>query len=273
MSDGDVPKPPGDPDRLERALSRLGEDYEPPAGWEQRVFDAIATERIASSLARLGEEHEPPAGWQARVLAASAQREPWWRKLVSWQVAIPSAALVATVVAVLMVVPAPSPDPLEVASPGGSASPPSPGVGPPREWPGADSPQSSPGAVPTKPEQLALTTNFIPRDPAKKMKSGNIEPCDAAVPDDSVKITATGGTLPRAVWVYRKNKLESVCPGDLSCNIWDPKMTVDVPLKLIGEYRIIVMNWDLFTLPPTNYDDAAPWLAKRIVANANCNVQ
>lgn len=37
-------------------------------------------ERIAQQLARLGEDHEPPPGWQVRVLAAIAERprRRWW---------------------------------------------------------------------------------------------------------------------------------------------------------------------------------------------------
>jgi len=36
--------------------------------------------RIEAALKRLGEEHEPPVGWEARVLAATAtpKARPWW---------------------------------------------------------------------------------------------------------------------------------------------------------------------------------------------------
>jgi len=36
--------------------------------------------RIEAALKRLGEEHEPPVGWEARVLAATAtpKAKPWW---------------------------------------------------------------------------------------------------------------------------------------------------------------------------------------------------
>jgi hypothetical protein len=36
--------------------------------------------RIEAALSQLGGEHEPPAGWQARVLAATTtpRRTPWW---------------------------------------------------------------------------------------------------------------------------------------------------------------------------------------------------
>ena len=38
------------------------------------------TTRIEAALSHLGREHEPPAGWEARVLAATAapRRKPWW---------------------------------------------------------------------------------------------------------------------------------------------------------------------------------------------------
>jgi hypothetical protein len=38
------------------------------------------TARIEAALTHLGSEHEPPAGWEARVIAATTvpQRKPWW---------------------------------------------------------------------------------------------------------------------------------------------------------------------------------------------------
>jgi hypothetical protein len=38
------------------------------------------TARIEAALSHLGSEHEPPAGWEARVIAATTapQRKPWW---------------------------------------------------------------------------------------------------------------------------------------------------------------------------------------------------
>jgi hypothetical protein len=36
--------------------------------------------RIEAALSRLGHDHQPPAGWEARVLAATAppRQKPWW---------------------------------------------------------------------------------------------------------------------------------------------------------------------------------------------------
>ena len=38
------------------------------------------TARIEAALSHLGSEHEPPAGWEARVIAAATapRRRPWW---------------------------------------------------------------------------------------------------------------------------------------------------------------------------------------------------
>lgn len=38
------------------------------------------TARIEAALSHLGSEHEPPAGWEARVIAATSlpRRKPWW---------------------------------------------------------------------------------------------------------------------------------------------------------------------------------------------------
>lgn len=59
-----------------------------------------ANQRIEAALARLGEEHEPPAGWEQRVLdavRAPPARRPWW------QYAAPVFALAgATAVALLL---------------------------------------------------------------------------------------------------------------------------------------------------------------------------
>jgi hypothetical protein len=54
--------------------------------------------RIEAALSRLGAEHEPPAGWEARVLAATAppQRRSWW-----W-LALPGALVAAAAVFVLL---------------------------------------------------------------------------------------------------------------------------------------------------------------------------
>lgn len=79
--------------------------------------------RIEAALARLGEEHEPPPGWEARVLAVTAlqaqpqppsvqphpeppaQRRWWW-------VMVPTMALAAAAVLVLVVVRPPTPSQL-----------------------------------------------------------------------------------------------------------------------------------------------------------------
>jgi hypothetical protein len=55
--------------------------------------------RIEAALTHLGEEHEPPLGWEARVLAATARprHKPWW-----W-FALPIVALAA--IALIVVVP------------------------------------------------------------------------------------------------------------------------------------------------------------------------
>ena len=56
--------------------------------------------RIEAALARLGEEHEPPAGWEARVLAAAghprSKRRWWW-------FTVPTMALAAAAAVLLMV--------------------------------------------------------------------------------------------------------------------------------------------------------------------------
>lgn len=53
--------------------------------------------RIEAALKRLGEEHEPPLGWEARVLAATAPPKPkprWW-----WFTAPAGAAAMVALVA------------------------------------------------------------------------------------------------------------------------------------------------------------------------------
>jgi hypothetical protein len=56
--------------------------------------------RIEAALARLGEEHQPPVGWEARVLAATGatRRRPWW------MYAAPGLTLAAAAVVVLILV-------------------------------------------------------------------------------------------------------------------------------------------------------------------------
>ncbi len=63
-----------------------------------------STERIEAALARLGDEHEPPPGWEARVLAAvGATRRRWWAY------AVPGMALAAAAASALVVLHRPSP--------------------------------------------------------------------------------------------------------------------------------------------------------------------
>jgi hypothetical protein len=60
-----------------------------------------ANQRIEAALARLGEEHEPPAGWEQRVLdavRAPPARRPWWHY------AAPGLALAAAAVVALLVI-------------------------------------------------------------------------------------------------------------------------------------------------------------------------
>jgi len=63
------------------------------------VTEPIA--RIEAALAQLGDEHEPPAGWEARVLAATGarRRRPWWH------FAAPGIVLAAAAVAVYLAIP------------------------------------------------------------------------------------------------------------------------------------------------------------------------
>jgi hypothetical protein len=58
--------------------------------------------RLEAALSGLGADRTPPAGWEARVLAAIAEppRRRWW-----WWLAIPSTALAAAVVLALVVWP------------------------------------------------------------------------------------------------------------------------------------------------------------------------
>lgn len=67
-------------------------------------------ERIEAALARLGEEHEPPAGWEARVLAAAAppRKRPWWVFAIG-------PALVAAIAIVMIAIPKKPPRALEVS--------------------------------------------------------------------------------------------------------------------------------------------------------------
>jgi hypothetical protein len=67
-------------------------------------------ERIEAALARLGEEHEPPVGWEARVLAAAAppRKRPWW-------VFAAGPALVAAIAIVMIALPRKPSRALEVA--------------------------------------------------------------------------------------------------------------------------------------------------------------
>jgi hypothetical protein len=67
-------------------------------------------ERIEAALSRLGEEHEPPAGWEARVLAAAAppRKRPWWLFAAG-------PALAAAVVILLVVIPRKPPPAFAVA--------------------------------------------------------------------------------------------------------------------------------------------------------------
>jgi hypothetical protein len=54
--------------------------------------------RIEAALSQLGREHEPPAGWEARVLAATAgpRRKPWWLFATSALAVAGAAAVIVT---------------------------------------------------------------------------------------------------------------------------------------------------------------------------------
>lgn len=63
-------------------------------------------ERIEAALTRLGAEHEPPAGWEARVFAKIAQErhaEPAPRRPRWWMFAIPAVSVSVAVVAAIVV--------------------------------------------------------------------------------------------------------------------------------------------------------------------------
>jgi len=66
--------------------------------------------RIEAALSRLGEEHEPPLGWEARVLAATAPP----RKRAWWWFAAPATLAAAAAVAVVLIPPA-KPSALQLA--------------------------------------------------------------------------------------------------------------------------------------------------------------
>ncbi|HSN25367.1 MAG TPA: hypothetical protein VLT45_03755 [Kofleriaceae bacterium] len=70
-----------------------------------------ANRRLETELARLGDEHEPPVGWEARVLAATAERSRrrWWL------LAIPAIALSAAIVLLLSWPRHPAPERLALA--------------------------------------------------------------------------------------------------------------------------------------------------------------
>jgi hypothetical protein len=67
--------------------------------------------RIEAALSRLGAEHEPPAGWEARVLAATVER----KRRRWWVFPIPVAVLAMAVGAYWLVV-IPRPSALQVAT-------------------------------------------------------------------------------------------------------------------------------------------------------------
>ncbi|MEO7730736.1 MAG: hypothetical protein ABIY55_07175 [Kofleriaceae bacterium] len=66
--------------------------------------------RIEAALSRLGQEHEPPLGWEARVLAATAppRRRAWW-----WFAA--PAMLAAAAAVVFVIIPPAKPSALQLA--------------------------------------------------------------------------------------------------------------------------------------------------------------
>ena len=66
--------------------------------------------RIEAALSRLGEEHEPPLGWEARVLAATAPP----RKRAWWWFAAPAMVAAAAAVLVFLTTPA-KPSALQLA--------------------------------------------------------------------------------------------------------------------------------------------------------------
>lgn len=69
------------------------------------VDDRRAFARIEQALSELGADHSPPAGWEARVLAASEPApKPWWQRWQSWVIPGGSAA-VAIAVVMLVVIP------------------------------------------------------------------------------------------------------------------------------------------------------------------------
>ena len=57
--------------------------------------------RIEAALSQLGADHEPPAGWEVRVLAQTA-RMSRWRRLLRWRIAIPIAAGAAAALALAL---------------------------------------------------------------------------------------------------------------------------------------------------------------------------
>jgi hypothetical protein len=67
--------------------------------------------RIEAALSRLGAEHEPPAGWEARVLAAATAKPRWPR----WWIPLPVGALAAMAAGYVFLFASPKVMPLALA--------------------------------------------------------------------------------------------------------------------------------------------------------------
>ena len=111
--------------------------------------------------------------------------------------------------------------------------------------------------VPPSPEvrpfQVALTVKpggSVPhRDgPSQDGKTAHI--------GDVVHVDATGGGLYQTVWIYRNDKLVMGCPGDLGCQRSDGSTSVEFPVKVIGEYKVVVLTSKSPLPAPTGTYDA-----------------
>jgi hypothetical protein len=77
-----------------------------------------------------------------------------------------------------------------------------------------------------------------------------------ALVGDAVRLTVSGGSGERALWVYRDERMVIRCPGDRACAVTDAGIAVALELAEVGSYSIVALAADgALPLPSGSYDD------------------
>jgi hypothetical protein len=83
-----------------------------------------------------------------------------------------------------------------------------------------------------------------------KVKHSALYRGDEASAGDVAHIVASGGTGPRAIWIYHEEvQLVLRCPGDPRCRVSDASIEVDLTLTSAGTYTMVALT-AVSGLPP-----------------------